>query len=87
MLETDFIKQFVLQIVRWGLAPLITWIAVHFGITESETTAFIVGGITFAVMFVWGIVNKWRYETKIDTALALPDTATRDTLKDVIKNG
>ena len=86
-MNPDLIKQFVLQAVRWFAAPVVAWIAVEFGITEDQTTAFIVGGVTFLIMFVWGLVNKSRYEEKVNTALDLHKGAGKDELKEVISDG
>lgn len=86
-MNPDLIKQFVFLVVRWFLPPFITWATIHFNVTADQANAFIVGAVTYAVMFVWGLFNKIHAETKINTALDLPKGTDKDTLKEVIANG
>jgi hypothetical protein len=86
-MNPDLIKQFVLQAVRWLAAPAVAWIAVKFGITEDQTTIFIVGGVTYLIMFIWGLANKSRYEEKVNTALDMHKGADKADLKEVIATG
>lgn len=85
-MESAFLRQAILSFIRYAAAPLIAWISVKFGITEDVTTAFIVGGVTYGLMFIWSLANKWRTETKIETALELPGGSSRERLNAVIKN-
>lgn len=83
-MDADFIKQAVFSFIRYAAAPVVAWISLKFGITEDQTTVFLVGGVTYAIMFVWSLANKWRAEAKIETALELPGGSSKSTLKDVL---
>lgn len=85
-MDADFVKQAVFTFIRYAAAPVVAWISLKFGVTESETTAVLVGGITYAIMFVWALANKWRYEDKVSTALDVRAGTTKTELKDIIAN-
>lgn len=85
-MDSDFIKQAILALIRTAAAPLITWLSLKLDIAPDVTTAFIVGAVTAGVMYIWSLFNKSRYETKIDTALTLPADSSRSKLKDVMES-
>lgn len=86
-MNPDLIKQWVLVAVRYFGPPVIGWLSLKFGITESEATAFIVGGIVYGISFVWALFNKSRYEEKVNTSLDMSKGASKQDLKAVIASG
>jgi hypothetical protein len=87
----DLVKQYLFSGIRY-IAPLLAAIIVKkygtvIGLDETDVTTFIVTASTAAIMFVWSLFNKARYETKVDTALSLPGGSSRETLKDVVNSG
>jgi len=86
-MNPDLIKQWVLVAVRYFGAPVIAWLSLKLRITESETTAFVVGAIVFGISFVWALFNKSQYEEKVNTALDMRAGSDKDELKDVIAKG
>lgn len=85
-MEQEFLKQALFQIIRWFAGPIIGWLSLQSGVTEEQTTAVLVGAAVGAVMFVWGLANKWRAEKKVEVALELPQGTSRERLKEVVAN-
>ncbi|HEV7698653.1 MAG TPA: hypothetical protein VGO43_00345 [Pyrinomonadaceae bacterium] len=82
----DLIKQYLFVVIRYVLPYAAAWIAAKTGVTTEAAASWIATSATI-VMFLWSLFNKARYEEKVNTALNLPSTATKDTLKDVIAAG
>jgi hypothetical protein len=85
-MEPEFIKQAVLSLIRYALAPLVAAISLKFGITQDVTTAFIAGGVTYGLMFLWSLANKWRNADKVAVALELPAGSSMEHLKRELKD-
>ncbi len=85
-MDSDFIKQAIFAFIRLFGGPAIAYIALKLGLAEDVVTTVVVATVTTAVMYVWSLANKYRYEEKVTTALELPANASKATLKDVIAN-
>ena len=83
-MNEEFLKQALLQLIRWVAAPAIAWLAQASGVTEDTASAVLVGAAAGGIMFLWGLANKWRAEKKVEVALELPAGSSKETLKDVL---
>lgn len=82
--NADFIKEALFAAIRYASAPLVIWLVAHFNVTADNANAFIAGGATYLVAFIWSLFNKYRAEKKIVTALELPAGSSKETLRDVV---
>ena len=76
--------QFVSAIVRHILSALGGYLVTAGWLQNGQIEQFIGAGL-FIVSFVWSIVNKWRAEKTIDTALELKAGSSRDALNKEMK--
>jgi hypothetical protein len=76
--------QFVSAIVRHILSALGGYLVTAGWLQNGQLEQFIGAGL-FIVSFVWSIVNKWRAEKTIDTALELKAGSSRDALNKEMK--
>lgn len=84
-MDADFIKQAIFAFIRIVGGPAIAWLSLKIGVTTEVTTTFIVGALTTAVLYIWSLFNKARYEEKVNTALELPGGSSKDKLKHVLE--
>lgn len=82
-MNTDLLKQWVFVIIRYASPFVTAWLAAHFNIASPEAATW----VATTVAILWGLVNKYRYETKVNTALDLPKGSDKADLKDVIAAG
>ena len=76
--------QFVSAIVRHLLSALGGFLVTSGWLQNGQLEQFIGAGL-FIVSFVWSIVNKWRADKAIDTALELKAGSSRDALNKEMK--
>lgn len=82
-MNTDLLKQWLFVIIRYASPFVTAWLAAKFNIASPEAATFVATGVAI----LWGLINKYRYETKVNTALDLPKGSDKDQLKDVIRMG
>jgi hypothetical protein len=72
-------------LVRLALAPVVAWLLKE-GILTPDQTVELYAGITGGLVLVgWVIWNKYKDRLMLLTGLALPEGATEEMLKAIVK--
>lgn len=80
----DLIGQFIATILRAVLGPALAWLLAKGYITADDNTQIIGLLAATAVIVIWGVVNKFLWGSKVETALKLPSNTTYEQLKNII---
>lgn len=83
-METDFIKESIGSIIRTLLAPLVGLLSTYLTVDQSNQLISVVAALIVAV--IWGVVNKYLWKQRVETALELPANSSIAKLNDVIAN-
>lgn len=85
-MNSDLIKQWLFVVIRYASPYVAGYLSTKFGLTTADAAAWLSTTVTI-LMAAWAMVNKARYETKVNTALDMPEGTDKATLKDVISAG
>lgn len=81
MFDFDIIKQLVFSAIRTFSGPLVVWLGIHGGLSQSDALNLLIMGGTVVLTLIWSAANKFKANAKIDTALKLPAGSSPVALK------
>lgn len=86
MFDFDIIKQLVFSAIRTFSGPVVVWLGLHGGLSQSDALNAILMGATVVLTLIWSAANKVRAEKKIVTALKLPANSSPVALETAMQN-